>query len=290
MPWYTAGASLLEPLVAFLSPLEWSCVGFSSQLRNGRKPRLPARRNAVVHYYTTGDAAASIQAALLETAFGFCYPVLGSLAPEDRQEVAEEFGPRLRTARNRYLTFMGLAADVAAFERLVDSPPLHRVQYYMMRAVGPPISKRPTRLDPEPQIRRAGPTDTRKLLPLQIAYEREEVLLPNRVLNTEATRRQLRSDLKQQLVFVAEVGGTPIAKAGTNARGFRYDQIGGVFTDPRYRNLGVAALLMDVLMRRVRQDGKAVCLFVKTANHAARRMYRNLGFDQGEEFVISYYH
>ena len=290
MPWYSAGTADLDRVLAFLMSQEWSCVGFTSQLRNGRRARLPNRRAAVVHFYTERDLVDPICAAVLETTHGFCYPVLAGLSSQQREPVVRELAPRLETALGRYPTFMGLAEDVEALERTIGRPPRHRVEYYMMQAVAPPGSRQPPRLSREPLVREAGPADTRRLLPLQAKYEREEVLLPNRALNMEATRRQLRSDLKQQVVYLTELNGVPIAKAGTNARGFRYDQIGGVFTEPEYRGCGVGGHLMEILMRRVRQEGKAVSLFVKTQNHAARRMYRNLGFNDGRLFVISYYH
>ncbi len=290
MPWFVADNSSLDQLVSFLISHEWSCVGFSSQLVAGRRARLPSRRAATVHCYTSGGPTGQIGAAVLETCQGFCYPVLGGLPHSERLEAVDAFKHRLKPALNRYVTFMGLECDVAAFEKLVATPPRHRVEYYMMQATGPPATGRPAQLTQEPFVRRAATSDIKRLLPLQLEYEREEVLLPNRSLNTEATRRQLRDDLKSQVIYLVELNGVPIAKAGTNARGFRYDQIGGVFTDRQYRNRGVGAHLMNVLMRRLRDEGKAVCLFVKSHNHAAQKMYRNLGFNRGEPFVICYYH
>ena len=281
---------MLDHVLAYLLSREWSCVGFTSQLRNGRRATLPNRRAATVQFYTEQAVEDPVCGALLETAHGFCYPVFAGLRSDQRDAAVRELAPRLEGAFNRYPTFMGLAEDVEALEQTIGRPPRHRVEYYMMQAVAPPGTRRPPRLNREPLVREAGPADTRRLLPLQAKYEREEVLLPNRSLNMDATRRQLRSDLKRQLVYLAELDGVPIAKAGTNARGFRYDQIGGVFTEPEYRGCGVGGHLMEILMRRVRQEGKAVSLFVKTQNHAARRMYRNLGFNDGRLFVISYYH
>ena len=290
MPWFPAGSSALEALVSFLVGREWSCAGFSSQLHQRGAPRLPNRRHATVQYYTGGTPADPILAAVLQTTYGFWYPVFGDLGDDERRNAVEALRPRLQSALSRYLTIMGLESDVTALERQLVAAPRHRVEYFMMQATGPPIHRPSVRLAQRPVVREARPGETKRLLALQIAYEREEVLLPNRVLNVQAARRQLRNDLRHQVIYVAELDGVPIAKAGTNARGFRYDQIGGVFTDPRYRNCGVGTLLMDVLMRRLRREGKAVCLFVKTHNFAARRMYENLGFSHGEQFVISYYH
>lgn len=117
----------------------------------------------------------------------------------------------------------------------------------------------------------------------------EEVLLPTHRLNPSLCWSNLRSILENQVVVIAEVGGRIIAKANTNGRGFRYDQIGGVFTERDYRNQGIAQLLVRRLSGTIRRDGKRACLFVKTNNAPAIALYHRLGFVQRDDFVITYY-
>jgi predicted GNAT family acetyltransferase len=88
---------------------------------------------------------------------------------------------------------------------------------------------------------------------------------------------------------MAELGGVPVAKAGTNARGFTTDQIGGVFTRPDLRHRGAARAVMTALLEHVRRDRRQACLFVKKDNAPAIRLYLGLGFDVRGEYRISYY-
>ena len=99
----------------------------------------------------------------------------------------------------------------------------------------------------------------------------------------------LKRTLKDQRVFVALLNGIPVAKAGTNARGYGYDQIGGVFTRVKLRNRGIGTTVMQTLMKEIAKDGKKVCLFVKKTNPSALAMYANIGFKTVGEYRISYY-
>jgi predicted GNAT family acetyltransferase len=80
-----------------------------------------------------------------------------------------------------------------------------------------------------------------------------------------------------------------MAKGGTNARGFTYDQIGGLFTHPAFRGRKAARFLMGRLLEHIFRDGKKACLFVKTHNLPALRLYDNLGFRIAENYRISYF-
>ena len=55
--------------------------------------------------------------------------------------------------------------------------------------------------------------------------------------------------------------------------------IGGVYTDPEHRNLGLGADLMRLIVRTALSEGARPALYVLEANAAARRLYERLGFD-----------
>lgn len=137
-------------------------------------------------------------------------------------------------------------------------------------------------------VRKATLEDIDRILPLQILYEKEEVLIRPDSMDPERTRKDLNVSLREQLVLLGEYEGKTVSKAGTNARGILYDQIGGVFTDPCYRGKHFARALMIRLLHLIHEEGKNACLFVKTHNRVAIHVYEELGFQTREAFRIHY--
>jgi predicted GNAT family acetyltransferase len=78
-------------------------------------------------------------------------------------------------------------------------------------------------------------------------------------------------------VYVAEVGGRPVAMAGT----FPSDgalQVWGMWTDPDHRGAGHACALLDTLVGPAAAEGRPVALHVNIANPGARAFYQRYGF------------
>ena len=134
-----------------------------------------------------------------------------------------------------------------------------------------------------------SPSEWRRLLQLQIAYEVEEVLLPGRRPSLSTSKTSLTHSLNTQLVLVALYRGEAVARVATNARGYAGDQLGGVFTDPAWRGKGVARWLMTHLLAELQKTRRNASLFVKLDNGAARALYRSLNFLFESDFRISYY-
>ncbi|MCL2705518.1 MAG: GNAT family N-acetyltransferase [Spirochaetaceae bacterium] len=141
----------------------------------------------------------------------------------------------------------------------------------------------------EINIRIATQKDIENLLPLQKNYEIEEVLPSSEMFNEVISKKHLSMILKNQITVVAEKSGKIIAKANTNGKGFIYYQIGGVYTLPEYRNIGISTALVSYLIEKIFSQGMKASLFVKTNNPAALKVYINLGFNKMEEFQIIYF-
>jgi len=99
----------------------------------------------------------------------------------------------------------------------------------------------------------------------------------------------LRKNLEQQVVLLVTAGDHILAKAGTNARGLYWDQIGGVYTIPEWRGRGIAAALVEAVARDRLLSGRKVALFVKTVNTFAKKAYIKAGFSTKTHFLISYF-
>jgi ribosomal protein S18 acetylase RimI-like enzyme len=229
-----------------------------------------------------------VESALMLSRGGVALPVLddhGALempAGERPAMALERFRPRVHSV-------MGMKASVLAVETELRKRPFASIDYHMMvMDLGPwrpQAGQGPRALT----VRKAFPEDTDALFALQRAYELEEVYLDPRQFDDRRCRSLLRRGLREELVYMAELGGVPVAKAGTNARGFTTDQIGGVFTRPDLRHRGAARAVMTALLEHVRRDRRQACLFVKKDNAPAIRLYLGLGFDVRGEYRISYY-
>lgn len=283
MQWITLSEDLLPGLIRFLGPREAHCTAFTEKLISDGRPTTPAPHEHRVAIRQSSDG--TIDGAILQSKAGLYYPVLS----ESRPQVEREAITLLRRATRRIYSVMGKTADVSAFEEAVRKTPSQAVEYDLMCQDEPPPDIRLPRLPDGIRIRRSHPGDARALATLQKLYEIEEVLLPGNTFDPISSLNHLRETLETQIVVHAEVDGRPVAKAGTNARGFFFDQIGGVFTEQAYRRRGISTALMLRLISILAAEKKSATLFVKLHNKAATSLYRNLGFGVLDGFRISYY-
>ena len=80
-----------------------------------------------------------------------------------------------------------------------------------------------------------------------------------------------------------------VAKAGSNAIGKNFIQLGGVFTDEKFRGQGLAQILIKELCKTIRNMNKEPVLFVQVKNESAKRAYRKVGFVYQSDYTICYY-
>lgn len=190
-------------------------------------------------------------------------------------------------SQHRIKSIMGLDWQVCLIENLLSQKPLKSVDY---RVLTLETRIKINKLNNTPiVVRPATMSDFDLLWPLEYSYLLEEVIDKNSLLNEHAARRFFTHTLKKQLVFYAISGDYPLAKANTNARGWLYDQVGGVFVTPEFRNQGIGYLVMDQLLDAIQQEQRHCCLFVKVSNFPALHLYRSLGFQDRGKFRISYW-
>jgi hypothetical protein len=275
MSWRQAGRRDLAALLEFLLPEEALFVPFTSRLRDGS-------RGFEIHM--DADATGAVRDCFLHTAGGLLLPALSAEA-RDRKELPV----LLNSLRPMVHSIMGVGRCVEVIEAHLPLPPTTRVEYFLMTlAAG---SRHPV-LPPDPpglRVRRADPYDAELLFPMQKCYELEEVVITPAHFNGAQCMKSLRLALREQLVYVAEIGGIPVSKAATNARGYKVDQVGGVYTVPQERGKGLGKVVVSELLKKVFSEKQAACLFVKKHNRAALALYERLGFSPVTDYVISYY-
>jgi GNAT superfamily N-acetyltransferase len=287
LSWKRADAGDLPGLLALAREQEGRAVHFSSRLRSARaggRGGLPSRLEATVLVHRFGSQTT---AALLLTSGGLLLPLLAS--PGRGGIVAPRFPPWRSLARSLH-SVMGPSREVLWAEGNLPFPARVSVDYHLMALAR--RDYRPPEQAPAPEgleLRPAGPQDARGLYPLQRDYELEEVLIEPGHFDAQACLANLRKTLRRQIVILARLEGRPVAKAGTNARGFDADQIGGVFTVESERGRGLARRVMAVLLERIFREKSLASLFVKKLNPAAVALYHRLGFRELEDFRISYF-
>lgn len=296
LQWRRAVGSDIPALSAFLRQNEESRVGFAGRLLRNSPPgppilRLPSPLRGAV-WVMDGEGASEAAAPTVIGAV-LCHPsrLVFPIFPDastGREAGKAEAGIALLTCSFSPASIIGMAADVDRYEAAIGAVPDASIVYCMMNR---PEQALPTRAEPYPgvTIRRASAADLDALLPLQEAYEREEVLTRIHSFNQAACKASLARALERQIVFAAEEGGVIVAKAGTNARGFTVDQIGGVYTLPARRGRGLGYALMVALLEAISEQGRTPALFVKPINAPARALYRGLGFQDIGDYRADYF-
>ncbi len=140
-----------------------------------------------------------------------------------------------------------------------------------------PLTPLTPSLDKEFQIVALSRKDLPQLIPLEQAYLQEEVY-DGKQLPKQQVLALLHRQLQRYPLFGVRRKREFVAKIGLNAIGLLYSQIGGVYTDKRYRRRGLAIALMRRMLLHLESQGRKNVLFVKRDNHSAKTLYRSLGY------------
>jgi GNAT superfamily N-acetyltransferase len=294
MIWSFAEKNDLPAIRDFLCAREWECASLTGRLLCGGRYELPAPAKARLALRRENG---HIRQVLYMTKSGLILPYFPGLPVSDPQE-GEAVWEIFQRAWGSISILVGLKNYVQAFTAWAGISPRVFVDYYLMVTAGTVSSGMvssglsPQNFSagiPSLEIRRAKSADLNIILPLQEAYEKEEILFHEADFQSSKTRAELKLNLKTQLIYLGFYEGKLIAKGGTNARGFTSDQIGGVYTCPDFRGKKIARSLMERLLHHIFADGKTACLFVKKHNLPAIRLYNGLGFRIAENYRISYF-
>ena len=220
---------------------------------------------------------------------GIILPLLEQFSHYEYSPTLSYFLSSFQHFMNRIHSIMGLCDDVVKIEAILPLKASHHVDYYLMTVKEKALIAPDFFSFKDMVIKKATPKDAEKLYTLQKMYELEEVFIDPAKFNPKICLSHLKTMLKEELIVYAEKNGIPVAKAGTNARGFLTDQIGGVYTDDGERRKGIAQCLMYLLLRKIFKIKRIASLFVKKSNIPAISLYRKLGFKMRENFRISYF-
>jgi ribosomal protein S18 acetylase RimI-like enzyme len=235
--------------------------------------------------------AGPLEMAVLLSSSGTAFPVLSEARETDGPGTAKAIEALARTRIGRAYkpaACVGASSQVAALERSMRWSPEIDIEYDAMCL---PFRARAARLTVSgiAEYRRARPDDLDSLLPIAGAYEKAEVMTALHAFDPDACRAAQAKSLRTHTVYLAAVRGRVVARAQTNARGWSYEQIGGVYVEPEYRGLGIGRGVVEALVADIASRGRGSSLFVKKANAVARSMYVSMGFMQVRDYRVSYF-
>ena len=278
---HTAGPQDREELSEYLLKDEEYWTALTDRLR-GKDPSLHFRNCPEVQILSFEGA---LGGCIYNDSRGYTFPAFR--APFD-PALTEALGQAVRRLP-KVQTLLGDTRIVELCAAARKRPPDFRVDYTLMaRRRGSetfPTAPLPAGF----RIFRADPSSARALYPLQKSYELEEVLLDPKRFNPLVCMSHLKESLKNQTIYAGRWQGEPAAKAGTNALGFGWAQIGGVYTIPKLRGRGLGKALMRTLLEDLEKRELGASLFVKPKNGPACSLYRHLGFEEIAPFTIIYY-
>ena len=293
---------------AFVRQHEYRCIDLAEQLRLCLYPDYAPRYKKAAAVYACPQRQTCPQpqkiccGVLLFSTYGLLFHCIDTDIPE---ETVLAFGRFFLSEDFPYTELhavAGIREHTLLFERIiaetvsVQHTPVRldaTVDYYLMRHTEPCtdtfFQTAQAKLNAALSIERATENDLTELFPLQLDYENTEVAYEGRPINPAVCKLSLRARLATEYIYKVSTDGRIVAKAGTNAQGFHWFQIGGVYTLPAYRNKGLAAAAVAHLINTHSAEAHGFALFVKTANTAALRVYEKLGFEQCGLFRMSYW-
>ncbi|MDR2842929.1 MAG: GNAT family N-acetyltransferase [Spirochaetaceae bacterium] len=184
----------------------------------------------------------------------------------------------------------GIKEETETMERVLCPLGFMAKQYvdFNMMVLDPAAELKLMQIPLKLKLRKPSPADEEKILPLQCAYEQEEVLPTGQMFDKRICRYNLAKIIKNEECLIAEINEKVVGKINTNAESFSFSQIGGVFVLPQYRGMGIATCLTAAMIRLLKSRGKAITLYVKKSNKPAISVYKKCGFVKLSDYRTVY--
>ncbi len=279
MKWEAYRSSKREEVLSYLRPREYGCTFLSATFKKKEEGGINSNGQ-----FLNGRSGGKIKAFVHISSAGLVLPSFGLNSGEDPYLAGLK--EKVRMPLSRVNTCIGIRRDVELVEGVLP-PRREHVDYFLMTLESLP--SRPVGRRKELTVQRAGFGDARRLFELHKGYELEEVLLDPGTYNKRQSYRHLETLIATQIVYFGTIGRFPVTKANTNALGYSWCQLGGIYTHPHYRAMGYGKTVLYRLCAETLSRGMRASLFVKKDNEPAILLYRSLGFVIKENYRISYF-
>ncbi|HPX26338.1 MAG TPA: GNAT family N-acetyltransferase [Treponemataceae bacterium] len=277
----------LNQVVSFLSIQEQTCVALMSRLIDQGQSCMPP---AKFPYWVLKDEKTEIHGVIMISSAGLVLHCFSrDFLNRSHTEPLSLIPLKKLLASFSLYCIMGAQEGTELLQNLYEKETRCKREYELLTYADSEYEKFRDKLSSLP-IRRCSEKDADSLFHLQKEYDRVEVIPDGDTLNETASRQNLLRLLKSQEIFTVVQSSCFCAKAGTNAQGLNWVQIGGVYTDILWRNKGFAQLLVSYIAHSFYLRGKNVTLFVRTDNESAKRAYQKAGFSFNSYYTIVYYY
>lgn len=268
-----------ELLRNFLQPYEYACAGLAAIIRRFSEP-----------VYIISNDTEVLESRQIAGIFSFKYSIFHCLpSPEILdQEFQSSFIEFFKG--KKISSIIGKKSGTEFIYSLLQKTGFKTEQqvFYKLMTLSKIPLEAPEKLCNGDEIKRCQINNLEELEPLQKQYMEVEIAPVGRHITDLEANANLKQILKNQLCLALYTDGEPVAKINTNAIGFKWIQIGGVFTHPMYRHNYYAWQLLFVLCCRILKTQHLPCLFVKEKNDAAFSLYKKIGFCEKDSFAIFY--
>lgn len=271
-----------EFLQKYIEPVEYSCVQLASFIRKQDEHIF-----AVIKTQSISSEKDIIGVFFLNRVLVHCVSGFFNLTESQQNELKQLLNDFFADKTIKCIDGEAEGSDFF-YSILINSKTLLQENVYSLMTLTETPLLPPESLSLDAEIRRCTEDDFDLLFETQKMYIAKEVAPQGKSVSEAEVSITLRQILKNQLCFALFSDGDLVAKANTNAIGWKWVQLGGIFTHPLYRRNYYAWNLVVTICNRVIKRGRNLCLFVKEKNIPARKLYSRIGFKDSGIFKIIY--
>ncbi len=238
-----------EEALSFIQPYESECVNLAAEILRGGDN---CWRVVHIDEASQTETLAGLFALKKKRSLFFCLPFAKYKSSFDKKNCAEAQKPLADFFESNEPFCINGEAVGAIFLRNIlrhkktPMSPVVANKYFLMTLEAPQNKKAVHALNSGGGLRvvQATAADYERLLPLELGYQREEVVPASFDISDAALAAAFKHELGQGLTFALCDGSRPIAKARISACGLRHCMLGGVYTIPSERKKGRASFLV----------------------------------------------
>jgi len=281
-----ADQSLLPVIQDFIIPYEYSCILLASYIR---------RKSVNLYIICKSEGDRPLSALKTSDIFGvfYCEKTLLHCIPKIagfENQLIPLFHQFFAETNQTVKCIDGSKEGTDLFLNILqnDENQAFQINHYRLMTIDQ-INPAPENLSDDDEVHRCTYEDLESIFDIQKAYITAEVAPLGKKVNDLEVSLGLKQILKNQLCLAVFADDKAVCKANTNAIGFNWVQLGGVYTHPQFRRNYYAWHLISAICRRVAKSGKRTALFVKDINVPAITLYKKIGFVDAGLFEIAYF-